>query len=262
MKVIVASLPKTGTKSIAEALRVLGYQVDDVLEQYQHHYSDWQVILSRGYGKEEFYEMYKEVDAVTDMPACLVWQEIHQAFPEAKVILTMRENEEVWLKSFKKQITVLDESWLTWLAQKWGPTTRTFLWMIKTAGEKFSGLNTSPKLSFPYVRIEWNDMLLKNWYRKHNSHVIQATNKDNLLILDLSEGWEPLCRFLQKPVPDDVPFPHLNKNSSLLETVLTQHPVANRLHTERMISLYGVCIALPVCIACIMYFKPFQTGLF
>ena len=82
----------------------------------------------------------------------------------------------------------------------------------------------------------------------------QATNKDNLLILDLSKGWEPLCEFLNKPVPD-VPFPHLNKNSSLLETVLTQHPVANQLHAERMISL-AICVTLPICIACNLYFKP------
>lgn len=32
---------------------------------------------------------------------------------------------------------------------------------------------------------------------------------DRLLEWDISDGWEPLCKFLGKPVPD-VPFPHAN----------------------------------------------------
>ena len=85
MKVIVASLPKTGTKSLAEALRILGYNVDDVLDQYQRHRKEWTVILTKGFTTEEFHAMYRNVDAVTDVPACAFWQEIHKAFPEAKV---------------------------------------------------------------------------------------------------------------------------------------------------------------------------------
>lgn len=32
---------------------------------------------------------------------------------------------------------------------------------------------------------------------------------ERLLEWDISDGWEPLCKFLGKPVPD-IPFPHAN----------------------------------------------------
>jgi hypothetical protein len=34
--------------------------------------------------------------------------------------------------------------------------------------------------------------------------------KDRLLEWTVEDGWEPLCAFLGKPVPDDEPFPHVN----------------------------------------------------
>ena len=37
---------------------------------------------------------------------------------------------------------------------------------------------------------------------KHNCHVIATVPKEDLLVWDLKEGWEPLCKFLNKPIPD------------------------------------------------------------
>ena len=39
------------------------------------------------------------------------------------------------------------------------------------------------------------------------------------------DGWEPLCRFLGKDVPD-CPFPHKNKNSALVAEILADNPIA------------------------------------
>ena len=33
--------------------------------------------------------------------------------------------------------------------------------------------------------------------------------KDQLLVFDVREGWEPLCTFLDLPIPD-IPFPNVN----------------------------------------------------
>ena len=33
---------------------------------------------------------------------------------------------------------------------------------------------------------------------------------ERLLIWDVKEGWDPLCKFLGKPIPDS-PIPHDNK---------------------------------------------------
>ena len=85
MKIIVASLPKTGTKSLANALSILGYSVDDVLDQYHRHKTEWETILTKGFTTEQWQKMYENVDAATDAPAFGMWEEIHKAFPDAKV---------------------------------------------------------------------------------------------------------------------------------------------------------------------------------
>ncbi|XP_076823418.1 uncharacterized protein LOC143469561 [Clavelina lepadiformis] len=103
MKVIVAGLSKTGTKSMADALRMLGYSVYDYMENYEYLHKDWEKIFAGDGTTDDFRRMYKDVDAITDTPAAYFWDEIHKAFPDAKIILTMRDNEERWFKSLKVQ---------------------------------------------------------------------------------------------------------------------------------------------------------------
>ena len=99
MKVICAGMSKTGTKSLAKALRFLGLTVFDVEEQIMTHYDAWRAVFLEGQAPD-FAKMYSEVDAVTDGPSFCFYKEILQAFPEAKVVLNVRENENVWAESF------------------------------------------------------------------------------------------------------------------------------------------------------------------
>ena len=85
MKVIVANYPKTGTKSIAQALSLLGYKTYDFMEHWWYHGDQWMKILNGNAPPEIFLEMYKDVDAVLDAPAFFFWEEIYKMFPDAKV---------------------------------------------------------------------------------------------------------------------------------------------------------------------------------
>ena len=85
MKVIVASMPKCGTKTLAACLRELGYDVHDIFDQLQQHQTEWERIFAGKGSTEDFRKMYEHVDAVTDLPACGMWEEISKAFPDAKV---------------------------------------------------------------------------------------------------------------------------------------------------------------------------------
>lgn len=51
-------------------------------------------------------------------------------------------------------------------------------------------------------------------YDKHNAHVQELIPKSQLLVFDVREGWEPLCRFLQVPVPNEE-FPRLNETAAM-----------------------------------------------
>lgn len=87
MKVIVAGLNKTGTTSLAEALRLLpGFKV---VYHYMDHYAnageEWMNICKRGGNFTDLRLKYENVDAVTDVPSAYFWEELHHEFPEAKV---------------------------------------------------------------------------------------------------------------------------------------------------------------------------------
>ena len=110
MKVICAGLSKTGTKSMAKALRILGYNVYDFEEHFKFHGQEWLDVYETDKAPD-FYSMYKDVDAVTDGPPNVFFAEILEAFPDSKVIPMVRDNEkfghEVLKVNYGKRIKAL-----------------------------------------------------------------------------------------------------------------------------------------------------------
>ena len=80
-----AGYSKTGTKSMNVALTELGYKVYDFVDHFWYHGETWKKIFTSGGTTEDFKWMYDDVDAVVDAPAYLFWEEIHEAYPDAKV---------------------------------------------------------------------------------------------------------------------------------------------------------------------------------
>jgi len=46
-------------------------------------------------------------------------------------------------------------------------------------------------------------------YRRHVEAVTAGLPADRLLAFNVAEGWGPLCRFLDRPIPSE-PFPRAN----------------------------------------------------
>jgi len=67
------------------ALTELGYNVYDNAEHFIYHFKEWEKIFKGKGNLSDFKKMYENVDAVTDFPANIFWNEIHRNFPEAKV---------------------------------------------------------------------------------------------------------------------------------------------------------------------------------
>jgi hypothetical protein len=55
-------------------------------------------------------------------------------------------------------------------------------------------------------------------YRRRTEEVRAAIPAERLLVFNVAEGWAPLCRFLDVPVPD-VPFPRMNSTEQFWKTV-------------------------------------------
>merc|ERR1712187_347825 len=51
--------------------------------------------------------------------------------------------------------------------------------------------------------------VLKAGFDSHTRAVREAVPKERLLEFDVKQGWEPLCKFLNLPVPNTA-FPHVN----------------------------------------------------
>ena len=102
MKIICAGLGKTGTKSITKALRHLGFIVFDWEEQTFDFLDHWVDVFKSG-AQPDVKRVYQNADAVVDFPGNFFWEEILEAFPDSKVVLSERE-EDSWIKSAVNQL--------------------------------------------------------------------------------------------------------------------------------------------------------------
>ncbi|XP_078489206.1 uncharacterized protein LOC100184759 [Ciona intestinalis] len=242
MKVICAGFPKTGTKTMYAALRELGYSVYDFDENFWFLRRDWMKILSgQSEDPELWREMYSDVDAVTDLPASFFWREIHRAFPDAKIVLTLREDSSTWLDSMNHQIQVLENNFIFRLMCFVCPTAIWMRFMVNAIGKVV--FNSAPiwPWQWNYVRRS-NGVRMKEVYDKHNENVLQFAPKDKLLVFRCQEGWSPLCKFLNKPIPDK-PFPHKNiRGGVVAEKLLENSPLICRLQLEFKVAIATVLI--------------------
>jgi len=227
MKVIVAGYPKTGTKTMVAALEQLGYTVFDYMENYEFLGDDWVQIMKNGVKEGDFRRMFSNVDACTDMPCCFYWEEILREFPDAKVILTVRDDEEVWLNSFRGQMKAVRS-----------PIYLVSLFLSKTSRHlsKYGGRVYQTLFHTDNVFDTWfpksliNDQLCVKSYKKHNMYVKQTAPTDQLLVFNVKEGWKPLCNFLDKPVPY-YEFPRKNIKAKVVED-LKSHKVFKKIQLE------------------------------
>ncbi|XP_077972182.1 uncharacterized protein LOC144427207 isoform X3 [Styela clava] len=185
--------------------------------------------------------MYGDVDAVSDIPASACWRSLHESFPEAKIILTTRKNEEDWLQSWLAHVDAIHKSKMNFANLYFTPTGLKFLQFEKKSGEL--AFSSMPKSKY----FDHDAEALKQAYRMHNIAVKQEIPRDKLLMFNLSDGWEPICEFLGKDVPG-VPFPHSNKGAPVLDRHIAPM-VFSRMNYE----LYCVVACLSILLSILLY---------
>ena len=240
MKIICAGLTKTGTKSLAKALRILGFTVYDVDEHEQFHSELWHDIYMEG-KSPDFVSMYKDVDAVTDVPPLFWFQEIHEAFPDAKVILSVRDDEEVWVKSWAKQNEHVQTlgGFLNRVLIHWP------LIIVRRLRGKYTGfevLNSVLIALYGSVNSK-STILFKKKYREHNERVQAVIPKEKLLIYNVKQGWKPLCEFLGCDVPE-LDFPRQNVALSFSEEKFSEKAEQAKRVLFLMLSIFVLLAAV------------------
>ena len=194
---------RTGTTSLQRALELLGLKTA--------HYGRLTMELVRlgeGCGRRTVLDPkpYEAVDAVIDSPVPSFYLELMARFPNSKVILTVR-NPTSWLASHTRHYSKFESAQPK---AQYLPTD--FALNKDTRTYYMSDRDVSPNRMHDFgTNCPSPSQALKR-YLSHNAAVRATVPRGRLLELDIcgNVGWEPLCNFLEKNVPDSH-FPHLNK---------------------------------------------------
>ncbi|MBR9860077.1 hypothetical protein GYB22_04905 [bacterium] len=174
-KIFGVGFQKTGTSTLREALKLLGYSVKDTSTRalIPIMKEDWAKVKS----------MLDPFDAAEDTPWYIIYKKLDELYPGSKFILTEREPES-WYNSVNRHIGDLRDAQHEWIYGRG------------------KGLPKDDKENT--IRV----------YTEHNAEVKRyfQDRPNDLLVVDFTkgEGWKELCEFLGREMPQ-AELPHYNK---------------------------------------------------
>jgi hypothetical protein len=208
--------------SLALALEELGiptlhtqhlYEHDDIFEMWENQVfqpsvdakeaklrtPDFDVLTRNGY------------QATMDFPMALYFEKVHERYPDCKFILTVRDNSEVWFKSWDtmaRSITTPTRAVGSWINNV-RRISMYLRWLFSIVNKDNSYLTEK------VPRGEQNKAASIASYEEHNRRVRETIPPNQMLEYSVKEGWEPLCRFLEIQDCPTTPFPRTNSARSL-----------------------------------------------
>ena len=210
LKVIGAGFGRTGTLSLKAALEELGFGPCYHMIELFHRPQDVAVWEAAAKGEPiDWSRLFAGYQATVDWPSCAFYEELMKAYPDARIILTVRDPES-WYESAKNTIS-----------RK--PSRISFLAARSFMTKAFSSLERSRRRVIK--AIVWQGTFDDKFddrqhaitiFKQHNEDVKQRVPPEKLLVYEVKEGWEPLCAFLGVEVPRDKPFPHLNTRDDFI----------------------------------------------
>ena len=199
LQVVGAGFGRTGTLSLKTALEQLGfgpcYHMAEVFPRPEH-ITMWHRLAFEN--QMDWDRLFTGFRATVDWPSARWWREIAAHYPDAKVLLSVRDPE-AWYKSMSDTIAQpLREP-----APDGAPEiVRLQSEMVRKAilAETFDNRFEDKAHSIDV-------------FMRHSQEVRDTIDPARLLVFDVREGWAPLCRFLDVPIPDE-PFPRLNDTAT------------------------------------------------
>ncbi len=196
LQVIGAGLGRTGTMSLKVALEALGIgRCYHMIEIFGNPgFAGYWERIGRGEAVD-WDEVFKGYGATVDWPSCNYYRQLADYYPQAKVILTVRDPDQ-WFEStqntiFKDLETIAADPNNSWSRM-----------VSRIIVAMFGG------------RIHDRAHAIAV-YKQHNETVQRTIPKERLLVYEAGQGWEPLCRFLGVPVPQ-MPYPKTNTTDEFM----------------------------------------------
>ncbi len=200
IKVIGAGMGRTGTLSLKAALEQLGfdkcYHMEERSKNWESHTPLWN---AAGRGEPQWDALFDGYKASVDFPGCVFWEELAEYYPEAKVVLSVREADK-WYESTQETIFRAD--------------LRASVLEQSPEDQEFANLCIYAPFDGEVNEREHTIAC----FNAHNERVQAAIPPARLLVYEVKQGWEPLCEFLGVPVPD-TPFPRVNEGESTAKVI-------------------------------------------
>ncbi len=204
LKVIGAGYGRTGTKSLQDALEMLGlgpcYHMVEVFKNPQAF--DWWAEAADDPAHADWGKIFAGYNSTVDWPNATYYRELADAYPEAKVILTERDADE-WFDS--TQATIFAR-----MPTERGATEPMPRMMSKVVCELFD------------YRMHDREHCTAV-YKAHNAKVREVIPADRLLVYHVSQGWGPLCAFLGVPEPTEA-VPKVNSREDFARMIAGAGP--------------------------------------
>jgi len=216
LKIIGAGFGRTGTLSLKAALEELGfgpcYHMVEVLKE-PANLPKW---IAAVQGEPvNWHEVFQGYQATVDWPACSFYKELMVAYPEAKVLLSVRDPEK-WYESVANTIYKMGTA---------SPEARRAAMekiIPQGGGGNFPPPDVDMQQMGALVNFIWGGVFHGKFedrayaiqiFNQHIEQVKRDVLPEKLLVYDVREGWGPLCAFLGVAVPEN-PFPALNSREN------------------------------------------------
>jgi hypothetical protein len=215
LKLIGAGLPRTGTLSQKLALEQLGlgpaYHWVNVIADLEHQVELWERALD---GDGDWETIFAGHRSSVDWPGGYFYRELMEAFPAAKVLLSVRDPE-AWERSFRDTIWTMSygETVMPLLSRARAEIDPRWKRYLALVDRMFWG----PQGTFAAGHAQAGQLMEQ--MVAHQERVKRDVPSERLLVWEVGEGWEPLCEFLEVDVPEE-PLPHANDRGTFLERVM------------------------------------------
>jgi hypothetical protein len=199
LRVIGAGFGRTGTRSLKTALEQLGfgrcYHMVEVMKN-PSHLKRWADIMHGG--KADWEKLFRGYQATMDWPGAVYYKDLMTVYPESKIILTVRDPES-WHRSMMHTIYQAGRGFFGRIS-----------YVIPSVHQFLNAMEKAIWQDVFHNRLEDKAHAIEV-FKNHIEEVKHVVPRERLLIFEAKHGWEPLCSFLNVPVPVDKPYPHKNK---------------------------------------------------
>lgn len=217
MKVIGAGLPRTATTTQAMAFEMLGfgpcYHMRDLLMDMERGLELWEAVDR---GEPDWDEIFGDAQSTCDWPAARYYKQLIDYYPDSKVVLSVRSPES-WVRSMRETVWSIyfGDSVMHHMCEARAlvdPQWRRFMdVMTKMTWTEVAGALEPPRATFDDVSFA---AMMNRW----NEQVKRDVPTDRLLVWAPQDGWEPLCEFLEVPVPEES-LPYANDTAAFREGI-------------------------------------------